>query len=238
MAKQSQCPGCKQKFGDGQPYSVHLRVVLCKSFGSAVNMALKKHRINFAKDVAMRRELGVEGRQNREIPVEALSDAQEMNVDASFLPLQRSPSPPPRPSGRPNRRIRLPHRYRDELPPNPNPPIIADPEPDEPVESTGRASPESKEPPKSTAFCTETNTFWIYRKYALGSPTITPDESFTLSSVSDTIFIARDPAGQIMRKQIPTDKTNHVVEFSKLAPAQRLQTPECICHSLGVRNLS
>jgi len=183
MAKQSQCPGCKEKLGDGRPYSVHL--VLCKSFGLAVDMALKKHKINFVKDVAMRRELAVEGRQKREIPVEALPDAQEMDADANVLPLQRSPSPPPRPSGRPNRRIRLPlpHRYRDELPPNPNPPIIADPEPDEPVESAGRASPESRELPKSTAFCTEANSFGIYRKYALGSPTITPDESFTFSCV-------------------------------------------------------
>ena len=84
----------------------------------------------------------------------------------------------------------------DELPPNPNPPIITDPEPDdEPVESANCASPESREPFKSTVFCTETNSFGIYRKYAaLGLPTITPDESFMLSSVSDTISIARDPA--------------------------------------------
>jgi hypothetical protein len=193
MAKQSQCPGCKEKFGNGRPYSVHL--VLYKSLGSAADMALKKHKINSAKkseskrkDVAMRRELAAEGRQNREIPVEALPDAQEMDVDANVLPLQRSPLPPPRPSGRPNRRIRLPHRYRDELPPNLNPPIIADPEPDdEPVESASRASPESWEPPKSTAFCTETNSFAIYRKYALGPPTITPDESFTLSFGSSSL---------------------------------------------------
>jgi len=42
-------------------------------------MALKKHKINSAKrkDVAMRRELAAEGKQNRETPVEALSDAQD-----------------------------------------------------------------------------------------------------------------------------------------------------------------
>ncbi|KAF8814889.1 hypothetical protein BYT27DRAFT_7081760, partial [Phlegmacium glaucopus] len=38
------------------------------------------------------------------------------------------------------------------------------------------------------------NNFGVYRKYALGPPTFTPDESFTLSSVSDSISIARDPA--------------------------------------------
>ena len=118
-----------------------------------------------------------------------------MDVDANILPPQRSPSPPPRPSGRPNRRTQLQHRYRDDSPPNPNPPIIAVPKPDnEPVESTGRASPELREVPKSTVFCTETNSFGVYHKYALGPPTITPDESFTLSSVSDSISIAQDPA--------------------------------------------
>jgi hypothetical protein len=119
----------------------------------------------------------------------------QVHVDANVLALQRSPSPPPRPSGRPNQRIRLPHRYLDELPPNPNPPIITDPEPDdEPVESANCASPESREPFKSTVFCTETNSFGIYHKYALGLPTITPNEPFMLSSVSNTIFIAHDPA--------------------------------------------
>ena len=143
----------------------------------------------------MRRELAAEGKQNRETPVEALPDAQDMDVDANVLPPQRSPSPPPRPSGRPNRQTRLPRRYRDDLPPNPNPPIIVVPEPeDEPVESAGRASPESRELPKSTVFCTETNSFGVYRKYTLGPPTITPDELFSLSSLSDSISIARDPA--------------------------------------------
>jgi eukaryotic translation initiation factor 2C len=39
------------------------------------------------------------------------------------------------------------------------------------------------------------------------------------------------PAGQIMRKQIPADKTNEVVEFSKLTPRDRLAS---IRHGLGV----
>ena len=98
-------------------------------------------------------------------------------------------------SGRPNRRIRLPRRYRDDLPPNPNSPIIAVSEPEEePVESPGRASFESRELPKSTVFCTEMNSFGVYRIYALGPPTITPDELFSLSSVTESISIARDPA--------------------------------------------
>ena len=71
--------------------------------------------------------------------------------------------------------------------------MVPEPE-DEPVESAGRASPESRELPESTVFCTETNSLGVYHKYALGPPTITPDESFMLSSVSDSISIAHDPA--------------------------------------------
>jgi hypothetical protein len=43
-------------------------------------------------------------------------------------------------------------------------------------------------------FCTQTNSFGVYRKYSLGPPTITPDEAFTLSSLSDSTTIAHDPA--------------------------------------------
>jgi len=38
------------------------------------------------------------------------------------------------------------------------------------------------------------NSFGIYRTYTHGPPTITPDEYFTLSSVSDSLSMARDPA--------------------------------------------
>jgi hypothetical protein len=46
----------------------------------------------------------------------------------------------------------------------------------------------------SASFCTETNHFGVYRKYTHGVPTITPNESFTTSSVSDSVSLARDPA--------------------------------------------
>lgn len=42
------------------------------------------------------------------------------------------------------------------------------------------------------------------------------------------------PAGQIMRKQIPADKTNDMLEFSKLSPDQRLNS---IRQGLSVRTL-
>ena len=43
-------------------------------------------------------------------------------------------------------------------------------------------------------FCTQVNGFGVYRKYVHGIPTITPNETFTISSVSDSVSIACDPA--------------------------------------------
>jgi eukaryotic translation initiation factor 2C len=39
------------------------------------------------------------------------------------------------------------------------------------------------------------------------------------------------PPGQIMRKQVPSDKTNSVLEFATKRPRERL---ESICNGLGV----
>ena len=80
-------------------------------------------------------------------------------------------------------------------PTNPNPPIITIPEAnEEPIHPAECGSPGPQAPAISSLFCTEKNSFGIYRKYSLGPPTITPDEAFTLSSLSDSISIARDPA--------------------------------------------
>ena len=203
MGKLSRCPGCKHNFLDGRAYSVHL--TCCKALRSATDSALKKHKVITAKkietkrlDVATRKELAAQSYENQDASGnQGLLDNQEAKTDANMEeipPAQKSPSPPPRPSGRPNRRTRLPRRYRDDLPSNP--PIISVSKEiveydDVPVHSTGHVSVPISKP---TPFCTETNSFGIYRKYAFGPPTINPDESFTLSSVSDSVSIARDPA--------------------------------------------
>ena len=87
----------------------------------------------------------------------------------------------------------MPLRYRDNLPPQT---IILPIQPEEPKDDTPPEDvpslvSEVLEP--HAPFCTQTNSFGVYRKYRHGLPTITPDEWFTLSSVSDSISIARDP---------------------------------------------
>ena len=205
MAKQSRCPGCKQTFVNGRPHSIHM--ASCIDLRSATDTALKKHKINTARklrlkklDLEARKELGLVATNQLEVA----SYNQDVDEDFNFndvAPAQNSPSPPPtRPSGRPNRQIRLPLRYRDDLPPNPNPPIVPifevlDVHEEPLVQSPSEDfEPISLSELTSALFCTETNSFGIYRKYTLGPPTITPDETFTLSSLSDSISIARDPA--------------------------------------------
>ncbi|KAK7021659.1 hypothetical protein R3P38DRAFT_3196472 [Favolaschia claudopus] len=82
--------------------------------------------------------------------------------DPPVSELPRSPSPlPPRPSGRPGRRIRLPARYRDEPPeppqplPPPPPTIVTEPDPD--------PAPNSCAPPSPPTWIkTEPNSFGVY----------------------------------------------------------------------------
>lgn len=84
----------------------------------------------------------------------------------------------------------MPHRYRDDLPPQT---IILPIQPEEPEDDTPPEDVPSLVSEPHAPFCTQTNSFGVYRKYRHGLPTITPDEWFTLSSVSDSISIARDP---------------------------------------------
>jgi hypothetical protein len=90
----------------------------------------------------------------------------------------------------------MPHRYRDDLPPQ----IVILPlqaevpsEDDTPPEDLPSLEPPTG-PTPTASFCSQTNSYGIYRKYAHGHPIITPTESFTLSSVSDSVSLARDPA--------------------------------------------
>jgi len=53
MWKESQCPGCKKKFLNGRPYSIH--ITSCKYIDSAADIALNKHKITTAKKFEAKR---------------------------------------------------------------------------------------------------------------------------------------------------------------------------------------
>ena len=107
-----------------------------------------------------------------------------------------SPSPPPipalRPSGRPNRQIRLPARFLDNLPPAPPPTIQLDACDDVDMDASDpedSITPVIVDPP----FRTPPDSFGMFREYPSGRPSFTPDETYTLSDVSDSPNLALDP---------------------------------------------
>ena len=103
-----------------------------------------------------------------------------------------------RPSGRPNRKIRIPLRYVDELPPQP--PIITPPISDTQLPSTSAPVPPPPFPPVlsptvnvSTAYQAPPNAYGVYRLYRSGRPSYTPDDLYSLRQVSDGDTFSRDP---------------------------------------------
>ena len=81
----------------------------------ATDMALKKHKINTAKKLHMK---NLDLTAHKELaqaaagvnPGATTNNDMDEDVDGLEVPFtQNSPSPPPRPSGWPNQRIRLPH---------------------------------------------------------------------------------------------------------------------------------
>jgi hypothetical protein len=86
MGKKNLCPGCKQGFQNGRPYSMHIKS--CKEIISAVDTALKKHKTLAVKRfeerktaiaLAAHRELAAQASAASQVP---LSDDQDMNVDS------------------------------------------------------------------------------------------------------------------------------------------------------------
>jgi hypothetical protein len=87
MGKESTCPGCKTKFLNGRPYSVHIG--LCKNIDSAANTVLKKHKIVTAKrfdekkaQIAARRELAAQAAQN--VGASSSQDGREIDLDVDM----------------------------------------------------------------------------------------------------------------------------------------------------------
>jgi hypothetical protein len=94
-------------------------------------------------------------------------------------------------------RPRKPQILRDELPPPPPYiPAINDNSPDDKnMEFATLTDPNI--PPNSNpedVFRTTPDSYGIYRKYSNGKPSITPDENYNLSDISDSPYLALDPS--------------------------------------------
>ena len=129
-----------------------------------------------------------------------------------------------RPSGRPNRKIRIPLRYVDELPPQP--PIIPQPISDIQLPSASAPAP----PPPSrrvlspvsapTGYKTPPNAYGIYRLYRSGRPSYTPDDLYSLRQVSDGDTFSRDPDSNIVgnRPWWSLDKSSQDIQEQYFSP--------------------
>ena len=99
---------------------------------------------------------------------------------------------PTRASGWPARSIRLPKRYRDELPPAPPPIPTNDSEPEIDVEEQVAAF--VVDPQETYEYCTEPDSYGVLREYSQGKPSITPDEHYSLTDVVESPYLALDPS--------------------------------------------
>jgi hypothetical protein len=79
MGNESICPGCKAKFINGRPYSVHIR--LCKNIDLAANTALKKHKIVSAKKIEEKKAAIAARRESAAQAGQPLLDGQEGDLD-------------------------------------------------------------------------------------------------------------------------------------------------------------
>jgi hypothetical protein len=79
MEKRSTCPGCKAKFRNGRPFSVHIRC--CKTIDSAANIALKKHKIITAKKIEAKKARIAAAKNVAASSSQRIQDAQEMDLD-------------------------------------------------------------------------------------------------------------------------------------------------------------
>jgi len=105
----------------------------------------------------------------------------------------------PRPSGRPNRQIRLPKRYRDELPvlPIPVPPPV---DPDEPPEVPQDIEMDSESSERSSSLAAEQADSWLrtdvdaydlFREYHHSFPTYDPENSTYFDAHCDSSTFQR-----------------------------------------------
>src|ERR1700679_402352 len=106
----------------------------------------------------------------------------------------------------------------DELPPHP--PLIQDPEMDteEDVDAhlESQQSDQDIHSAKYTGpFCTESDSYGVHREYAHGKPTITPDQYYSISDVSDSPYLSDPSAPSASILGLTLQKVQHTVKSLK-----------------------
>lgn len=215
------CPGCLQNFNHGISIKTHqrsctaLRLAGQQQIKKRVKNAQKREAVKLARIegqsmddiVEERRELreDFEDTHVAQEPAAAPSPSREHLAGPSVVSIiivllsqgpdstEQLPSDPiPGSSGRPARTIRLPKRYRDELPPAPPIPI-PDPDPDiEETISEHVVEKEERAVETPNVYRTDPDSYGVVREYFHGEPSITPDTHYSLSEISDSPYLATD----------------------------------------------
>lgn len=200
MDNQYQCPGCKRRFQSNRSAASHLRH--CTLYQSAAATALQKRKVDQEEhqraEIAKRRatEVNRASDMNRVQVRSRRCAALFLNCSTTTLVQEQLPEPGiilPQPqyrqSGRPFRRIRVPKRYVDELPPGPlsfAALLNSDPESD-PSDLDSPDYPDETAPPGAgRVYETQPNEYGIYRQYSNSFPSYDPDEFVHLSDLCNS----------------------------------------------------
>jgi Plavaka transposase len=179
------CPGCSQTFDQGIAIKAHQRT--CVGLRLVGQKRINKRLQNVQKREAVK-HARIEGKSIEDIAEERQDLREDLEINVPSYPSAPQAS---RSSGQPARTVRLPKRYRDELPPAPPIPIpdlepITEKTQDSPVEE-----PEHVQEGPNT-FRTDSDSYGTFREYLHGKPSIAPDELYSLAAVSDSPYLATD----------------------------------------------
>ncbi|KAG2740084.1 hypothetical protein P692DRAFT_201872694 [Suillus brevipes Sb2] len=181
------CRGCRREFETRGGLTTHKRACTAKLTEATATSLAKRRRDHEAQQIAKVRrqeELEAASRAHDEI-----RDNEAFDLgDADNL---RSPSPPVyRLSGLPNRRRRLPKRFRDDLPPTP---IVVPPSALDDVSVAVDHDPEPNEidSDQPIIITTARDHFGIYREYNGSIPSFNPDNLTSVAHVSDAPTFAK-----------------------------------------------
>ncbi|KAG2116269.1 hypothetical protein DEU56DRAFT_761545 [Suillus clintonianus] len=166
------CPNCNVEVRD-RGLSMHLSRY-CRMRDVATTSALTE-RLEHRQTIAQAARVEEERKQQEE------HEVPDIEADS-------------RPSGRPNRQIRLPKRYRDEVPvlPIPAPPPVEPdeiaPVPDDPdnIAMDFDDRPPSDHAPPTEQHRTDADTFDLFREYPHSFPTYDPEHSAYFNALCDS----------------------------------------------------
>ncbi|KAG1773979.1 hypothetical protein EV702DRAFT_1200705 [Suillus placidus] len=183
------CRGCRREFDSRGALSTHKRSCSSKIADVvASSLAKRRHDREIQQAVKIRR------REEAEVDLMARQDMRESFAEPELPPDPgpRSPSPPAtyRLSGLPNRRRRLPKRFRDDLPPIP---VVASLSSTSDDANAEQVEPMDSQPPIPVVITTPRDHYGVYRQYIHSLPSFNPDNLTSVAHLADSPTFTKNP---------------------------------------------